>query len=231
MADPKHPSMAKKTQAFSETKLSSVSSDLRYFNIEKAPTVNVCYKIAEELLQVSEGIKAKLSEEDFLTAVESSDFGVVTEAFARVLHGDNVALKLQRLYEHNYLCCGLMTPSIKMPGHGDHLEMIENATNIKLGLKCVSLLEHLINMQVKEGAIDPEKLKQTHVGVAYLVALSLPYIDVKTELFYEVEAIGSTLTYEQLRFSKETERKAFLNMLVTVDHLRNGHSSVLKKHN
>ena len=69
------------------------------------------------------------------------------------------------------------------------------------------------------------------MSLAYLAALSLPYLDVKTELHYEVEATGSTLAYEQLRFQKETESKAFLNMLVSVEHLRNGHSSVLKKHN
>lgn len=89
----------------------------------------------------------------------------------------------------------------------------------------VKLFERLLNQYPKD-----LKLRSINVCAAYRAALSLPYIDTKTELYYEVDATGSTLTYERLRFHEETEHISFLNMLVTVDHLQNGHAGILKKH-
>lgn len=103
--------------------------------------------------------------------------------------------------------------------------MADNNLNVQLSLMNVKLLERLMSQQPKG-----LKLRSINVCAAYRAALSLPYIDIKTELYYEVDATGSTLRYEQLRFHEETEHIPFLNMLVTVDHLRNGHAGVLKKH-
>ena len=63
-----------------------------------------------------------------------------------------------------------------------------------------------------------------------MTALSLPYLELKTDLFYESKASSTTLAYERLRFDKESAGTNFVNMLVTVDSLRNGSSSILKKH-
>ena len=63
-----------------------------------------------------------------------------------------------------------------------------------------------------------------------MAALSLPYLELKTNLFYESKSTGTTLAYERLRFDRESAGTNFLNMLVTVDRLRDGSSSILKKH-
>ena len=73
-------------------------------------------------------------------------------------------------------------------------------------------------------------MKPRLLATAYLAALSLPYLDIKTELYFEVDALGTTLAYERLRFHRETEHHNLLNMLLTVDHIMNGHTVILKKH-
>lgn len=88
-----------------------------------------------------------------------------------------------------------MTPSVKIPGDGDdESSRAENALNVKLGLKCASLLEHLIRTQVSDE--NSPKFKKANISAAYMAALSLPYLDVKAELFYETDATGSILAYE-----------------------------------
>ena len=72
----------------------------------------------------------------------------------------------------------------------------------------VKLFERLLSQYPKD-----LKLRSINVCAAYRAALSLPYIDTKSELYYEVDATGSTLTYERLRFHEETEHISFLNML------------------
>jgi hypothetical protein len=92
----------------------------------------------------------------------------------------------------------------------------------------VSLFECLLKTLADE---HKQLLRQSKViKTAYLVALSLPYLELKTDLFYESKATGTTLAYERLRFEQETGSLDFLNMLTTVDHLRNGSSSILKRH-
>lgn len=90
-----------------------MNSKLPDFKLEeKAPPQKLVDRIAEEMLKVSNGGKTKLSEKDFLTALETPEFDVISDAFGTILLTSNVARKLQRLNDHNYLCCGLMVPSI-----------------------------------------------------------------------------------------------------------------------
>lgn len=80
-----------------------------------------------------------------MNALNQKDFSLITEAFEKILIGDDVCLKLKRLEEHGYFCCSLAAPSIKMEtSMDDKLECLENATNIKLALKSASLFERLL---------------------------------------------------------------------------------------
>lgn len=85
-----------------------------------------------------------------------------------------------------------MVPSIKMPGFGDRLEMAENALNIKIAVKSASLLERLLQMDLAHPNTPTDK----NISIAYLAALSLPYLDLKSELFFEADTTDSTLAYE-----------------------------------
>lgn len=100
---------------------------------------------------MTNGSRHKLSDDDFLDALEQTDFDVITDAFDRVYLSDDVSGKLKRLEEQGYFCCSLITPSIKMDvSMDDKLEVLENATNIKLALKSVSLFERLLNTLTAE---------------------------------------------------------------------------------
>ena len=55
-----------------------------------------------------------MSEDDFLDALERTEFHLITEAFDGIYDSDDVTNKLKRLEDHGYFCCSLITPSIKI---------------------------------------------------------------------------------------------------------------------
>ena len=139
----------------------STSGLIHKIDVAPKKDKSVCRKIADQIRNVANGASQKLSEDDFLLALEKTEFHLITEAFDRIYDSDDVTDKLKRLEEHGYFCCSLITPSIKIDAQlTDKLELLENATNIKLALKSASLFERLLKTLADE---QKQKLRQSKV--------------------------------------------------------------------